>query len=98
MKNLTEHLASYASYHRDRRNIATHFIGIPMILFAVVVLLSRPQWMIDSALPLSPALFAAVFSGLYYLKLDIRLGLFMCIILGAFLQFAAPLAAASTFT
>ncbi len=96
MKNLTEHLANYASYHRDRRNIATHFIGIPLILFAVVVLLSRPQWMIASALPLSPALFFAILSGLFYLKLDIPLGLLMGIILGAFLKFAAPIAAAST--
>src|SRR5690606_3173882 len=25
MKSLTDHLAQYAAYHRDRRNIATHF-------------------------------------------------------------------------
>ena len=30
MKTLTDHLAQYAAYHRDRRNIATHFIGIPL--------------------------------------------------------------------
>ena len=39
---LTQQLAKYAAYHRDRRNIATHFIGIPMIVLAVAVLLSRP--------------------------------------------------------
>ena len=42
MKTLTDQLAQYAAYHRDRRNIATHFIGIPMIVLAVQVLLSRP--------------------------------------------------------
>ena len=42
MKTLTDHLAQYAAYHRDRRNIATHFIGIPLIVVAVAVLLSRP--------------------------------------------------------
>ena len=42
MKNLVEHLSQYASYHRDPRNIATHFVGIPMIVVAVTVLLSRP--------------------------------------------------------
>jgi uncharacterized membrane protein YGL010W len=30
-------LATYASYHRDGRNRATHFIGIPAILFAILV-------------------------------------------------------------
>jgi len=32
-------LAQYAEYHRDRRNIATHFIGVPMIMFGSLVLL-----------------------------------------------------------
>jgi uncharacterized membrane protein YGL010W len=35
-------LTQYAEYHRDRRNILTHFIGVPMIVFAVGVLLARP--------------------------------------------------------
>ena len=42
MKTLVDHLAQYAAYHRDRRNIVTHFVGIPMIVLAVTVLLSRP--------------------------------------------------------
>jgi uncharacterized membrane protein YGL010W len=37
-----ELLTQYAEYHRDRRNIATHFVGVPMIVFAVGVLLARP--------------------------------------------------------
>ncbi len=44
MKTLIDHLAQYAAYHRDPRNIHTHFVGVPMIMFAVVVLLSRPVW------------------------------------------------------
>lgn len=35
-------LTSYAAYHRDPRNIATHFIGIPLIVFAIGALLSHP--------------------------------------------------------
>ncbi len=37
-------LSLYAEYHRDRRNIATHFIGVPMIMFGALVLLSRPAF------------------------------------------------------
>ncbi|EPR3506127.1 DUF962 domain-containing protein [Serratia marcescens] len=38
MRSLEDQLAAYAAYHRDVRNIATHFIGIPLI---VVSLLAR---------------------------------------------------------
>ena len=41
MRTATELLAQYAAYHRDRRNIVSHFIGVPMIVFAVGVLLAR---------------------------------------------------------
>ncbi len=34
-------LAHYAEYHRDQRNIVTHCVGIPMVVFAVGVLLAR---------------------------------------------------------
>jgi uncharacterized membrane protein YGL010W len=92
MKGLTEQLATYASYHRDRRNIATHFIGIPMILFSIVLLLSRPLWLTHDILPVTPALIISIVLGIYYLWLDIPLGLFMCSILVSMLKIAAPLA------
>ena len=37
MKTPTDHLAQYAAYHRDPRNIHTHFVGVPMIMLAVVM-------------------------------------------------------------
>lgn len=36
-------LAKYAVYHRDQRNIATHFVGVPMIVFGIGVLLARAR-------------------------------------------------------
>lgn len=36
-------LVQYAHYHRDPRNIATHFIGVPLIVFAISALLARLQ-------------------------------------------------------
>ncbi len=41
MRTAKELLSNYAEYHRDRRNIATHFVGIPLIVFSVAVLLAR---------------------------------------------------------
>ncbi|MEX5669899.1 Mpo1-like protein, partial [Pseudomonas neuropathica] len=60
MKSLVDHLGQYATYHRDPRNIATHFVGIPVIVVAVAVLLSRPQW---AGGWLSPAGLVALASG-----------------------------------
>lgn len=96
MKSLTDQLANYASYHRDRRNIATHFLGIPMIVFSVIVLLSRPQWTQGTAIAVSPALIGAAVTVLYYLVLDIPLGLLMSLIFVGMLKLAEPLALAST--
>ena len=39
-----ELMVQYAQYHRDRRNIATHFVGIPLIVFAIGILLARAQF------------------------------------------------------
>lgn len=81
MKSLTQQLAQYAAYHRDRRNIATHFVGIPMIALAVAILLARPavSW---QGWTLSPALVVATLATLYYLRLDLRFGLIMGVLLG----------------
>jgi uncharacterized membrane protein YGL010W len=43
MDNATRQLVQYAHCHRDPRNIATHYIGIPLIAFAIAALLSRAR-------------------------------------------------------
>jgi len=35
-----EQMAMYSAYHRDKRNQMTHHVGVPMIVFSVMVLLS----------------------------------------------------------
>ena len=35
-------MAQYAAYHRDRRNIATHLVGIPLIVTAIGLFLVQP--------------------------------------------------------
>lgn len=76
MKTLTQHLVQYATYHRDVRNIATHFVGIPMIVLAVTTLLSRPGFEL-AGLALSPAVLLALAAGLFYLVLDRFTGVLM---------------------
>lgn len=96
MDRLTERLAQYAAYHRDRRNIATHLVGVPMIVFAVMVLLSRPVLFPIGAAPVTPALVAALVTIAWYVSLDRPLGLLMAVLFAAGLAAATPLAAAGT--
>lgn len=41
-RSATELMCRYAQYHRDRRNIVTHFVGIPMIVWSIGIFLSKP--------------------------------------------------------
>lgn len=39
-------MVMYAHYHRDRRNILTHLVGIPLIVLSIGLLLARPVWQV----------------------------------------------------
>lgn len=95
MKTLTQHLVQYAVYHRDSRNILTHFVGVPPIVFAVVILLSRPAYALGG-LPASPAAWLALAAAVFYLRLDLKLGTALSIFLAACVYGAASVAALST--
>ncbi|WCM86289.1 Mpo1 family 2-hydroxy fatty acid dioxygenase [Acidovorax sp. NCPPB 3576] len=95
MKTLIDHLSGYADYHRDPRNIQTHFVGVPMIMLAVTVLLSRPTWLLGG-LPVSLALLAALAVCVFYFLLDARYGVAMALVLAAMLAVGQWLAGQST--
>lgn len=97
MKNLTDHLGQYAEYHRDRRNIFSHFIGIPMIVLSVAILLSRPGGEL-AGLWISPTLLTTIVASLFYLRLDLRFGLLMTALLSLCLWSGAVLAQQPTLT
>ena len=84
MRNLEQQITQYAAYHRDRRNIATHFIGVPMIVYSVV--LALVPWTIFGV---NVALIAIMLAAAYYLFLDIALGTAMLIFLFFFCYLSA---------
>ena len=78
MRTLREQLSQYALYHRDQRNIHTHFVGIPLIVISAFGMLSAPIF----ATSISAALLVLLGSCLYYLLLDIKFGALMLLFSG----------------
>ncbi|HEY1905073.1 MAG TPA: Mpo1-like protein [Myxococcaceae bacterium] len=96
MKTLAQQLTQYAGYHRDRRNIACHFVGIPAIYLAVVILLSRPVFLTAWGLPVTPAVIVGIAALVYDLLLDRALGIAMVLLTALAWWGGAMLAAGPT--
>jgi len=81
-------MAVYAAYHRNRWNRLTHFIGVPAIIFAILIPMS---WVsLGEDLSLAHLFLGAVLA--YYFLLDVPLALATAVAVGA-LFLAAKLAA-----
>ena len=88
MRPALDLLSQYAEYHRDRRNIVSHFVGVPMIVFAVGVLLARPGFVLGGV-ALTPAWVAFSLSAAWYLSRgDLGLGLAVSAAVGVLLMLA----------
>ncbi|MGM9484723.1 DUF962 domain-containing protein [Roseateles sp. NT4] len=89
-------MAQYAAYHRDRRNIATHFVGIPLIVFAISVLLARAEFTVGNT-PMNAAIVLWGLSALWYLtRGNLALGAATTIVNGALTGLAMTAAQGST--
>ena len=76
MKTLEDQMSFYAAYHQDARNKATHFVGVPVIVFSLMIPLGWLRAEVGG-FPLSAALVVTALLLLYYLVLDVPLGLAM---------------------
>jgi uncharacterized membrane protein YGL010W len=92
MKTLAEHMAFYGSYHRDPRNRLTHFVGVPAIIFAVLIPLSLNLVTLGD-LTATPAMIWAGVMSLYYIKLDAAIGIAMALLFVPLLWAAGAVAA-----
>jgi uncharacterized membrane protein YGL010W len=91
VRSFAERMASYAAYHRDPRTRLTHFVGVPAIVLAVLVLLALARVPIGSAEVSLAVVLVAVMLG-WYLTLDLAVGLAL-VVLTAPLLWAAELVA-----
>jgi len=95
MRNAAVLMVQYAAYHRDRRNIATHCVGVPLIVFAVGVLLSRGGVSL-AGVTVSYAWLVWGAATLWYLtRGNLMLGLAVSAMTGVLFWLARPCAAAS---
>jgi uncharacterized membrane protein YGL010W len=86
-------LASYASVHRDWRNKATHFVGIPVIVFSLLLILSLWHFEVgDRQWTLSLAV--AVVAVLGWMALDLGIGIIMGLLMAVAWYAAQALAGA----
>ena len=69
-------LASYASVHRDRRNKATHFVGIPVIVFSLLLILCLWRFELGGR-DWSLSLAVAIVAVLGWMALDLGVGILM---------------------
>jgi len=95
MRSANELMVQYAAYHRDKRNIASHFIGIPLIVFSIGVLLARPAFEV-SGISLTPIWIIWLVATIWYLSLgNLALGIAVSVTNGVLIWLAQPLAAGS---
>lgn len=91
-----EQLAMYSAYHRDGRNQATHHIGVPMIVFSLLVLTSTvPLVTLEAGRVTLGAVLIAVLI-LYYILNAPLIGTIAALIYGTLLLVAELMALEGT--
>ena len=95
VKTLEEQMTIYAAYHRDARNKATHFVGVPLIMLSLLVPLS---WLRFEAagFELTGAMLLAAVLLAYYFVLDVPLAVAMLAVIAVLLWLAELIAALGT--
>lgn len=96
MSRLVRQLSAYAEYHRNGHNVATHMVGIPLILFGIGVLLSRPGIVAGDGLTITPMMIVAVVAGILYLRIDVGFGAVLAVFLALVAWAGSGVAAWST--
>ncbi len=78
MKSVVEQLSTYKSVHLNKNNLKTHFVGIPMIIWAILVVMATFRFSVPSIDPYLQMSVAVVFVFgvlIYYFMLNLWLAL-----------------------
>ena len=81
MKTLADQMSTYAAYHQDARNKATHFVGVPVIILSLFIPLAWLRLPLGEFELTGAMLFAGIVVA-YYFVLDVPLALAMLVTTG----------------
>lgn len=95
MKTLEEQMSFYLRYHRHPRNKLTHFLGVPLIMFSLLVLLGLVRVHVGGV-SLTAASVAAIALLAYYFRLDAVLAVAMTLFIAVLLIAANRVCALGT--
>jgi uncharacterized membrane protein YGL010W len=84
VNDLEAQMAVYAAYHQDARNKATHFVGVPLIMLAILIPLSWPR-VEAGPITVTAAMLLAAAVVAYYFVLDVPLAIAMLVVIGLLL-------------
>jgi uncharacterized membrane protein YGL010W len=87
MQTLEQQMGFYAAYHQDARNKATHFVGVPMIVFGLFIALGWARIEVGGV-PLTAAMLLAAVVLAWYFVLDAPLAFAMLVVNGVLLYLA----------
>ena len=91
MKTLEDQMSVYLRYHRNPKNRLTHFVGVPLIMFSLFVLLALPRAELGG-FSVSAATVLAVVVLIYYFRLDAVLAAAMTLFVAVLLVAAHSVA------
>ncbi|QYJ70378.1 DUF962 domain-containing protein [Shewanella sp. FJAT-51649] len=75
MKSAVEQLSTYKSVHLNQRNILTHFVGIPLIIWSAFLLLATIRIPLGSASDVSLGVILGAGVLVYYFRLHAKLAI-----------------------
>lgn len=81
-------MAFYSAYHQEKRNIWIHVLGVPLISFTVLLLLSNFAIYTLNGFPLTVAMAFTVVVLLYYFTLDVLFAFISTVLFGGLLAIA----------
>lgn len=87
MTKLERHLSEYYAYHRDFRNRATHFVGVPLVALALFHFFAWFRFVgAESWLSFASLFFLG--SVIHYLRIDAKIAVLVVVLFGPLLALA----------
>ena len=97
MTSLAQQMAAYGRYHRDRRNRLTHFFGVPLIIFAILIPMSMAR-LSAGGIEVTLADIFILAALAYYATLDATLAAALAVVVTPMLWIAGRLAGQDAMT